>query len=336
MKNKPFLIGSHVIEPGEKKYLEFSIPSLYSHAVTSMPVYIKNGKEAGPVLLITSAIHGDEINGIEIIRRLFSSKKINKIKGTIIAIPVVNIYGLFTLSRYLPDRRDLNRSFPGSSKGSLAARIANLIATEFIPKANCILDLHTASIHKENLPQIRTNLSSRKSKELSMAFGTPIIIDANIRDGSLRQAAFDNKIPVLVYEAGEALRFDELSIRYGLNGILNILSSLKMNKSKKIIKHKPQIAKNTSWIRSPISGLLYLTKKLGSTVSKDEIIGQIFDPFLAISEPLISNKSGIIIGKTNLPLINEGDAVANIAETKLHKNIKADLINVEDISLEEI
>lgn len=334
MRNKAITLGGHTIEPGEKRLVDFAMPSLYSHSATSMPVYVKSGKEHGPTLLVTAALHGDEINGIEIIRRLFNSKKINKIMGTLIAIPVVNIYGLFTLSRYLPDRRDLNRSFPGSSKGSLAARTANLLVTEFVPKADCIIDLHTAAIHRENLPQIRANLSSKVTKDLSKSFGTPIIIDANVIPGSFRQVAYDNNVPILVYESGEALRFDETCIRIGVNGIFNIMRELKMIKAQVKRYHEPQIAKSNSWLRAPLSGLLYLTKKLGATVSKGEIIGQIYDPFSGNNEPLYSNKEGVIIGKTNLPLINEGDAVANIADTKHKKRIETEIVSSEDMRLD--
>jgi hypothetical protein len=282
----------------------------------TMPVHIVKGRRSGPRLFISAAIHGDEINGVEIIRRLLKLPALKRLKGTLIAVPIVNVHGLLNRSRYLPDRRDLNRSFPGTLKGSLAARLAYIFMEEIVSQSTHGIDLHTGAVHRNNLPQVRANMDDPETETLARAFNVPVIISANLRDGSLRESAATYGIPMLLYEAGEALRFDEVSIRAGVKGIVNVMRTLEMlppsrSRSKKQIE--PVVARSSTWIRAPHSGILRTMVALGSRVKKDMLLGMVTDPFGEVEEPVKSGFSGIVIGRTNLPLINEGDALFHIA-----------------------
>jgi len=224
------------------------------------------------------------------------------------------VYGFIHMSRYLPDRRDLNRSFPGSEKGSLAARLANLFMQEIVSKATHGIDLHTAAIHRDNFPQIRANLECSKTLSLAEAFRAPLIIDAPLRPGTIREAAVALGIPWLVYEAGEALRFDEVSIRAGVRGIVNVMRELGMlRRLKSKTSFMPRIVKSNFWLRAPQSGILRLTVKLGACVGKDEILGYVADPYGGNQAIIAAPNTGIIIGRTNLPLVHEGDALVHLA-----------------------
>lgn len=268
----PFTLNGNEVAAGKRQTIDIDIGRLYTHNEITMPVHIIHGKEAGNVLLVSAAIHGDEIAGVEIIRRLLKSPSLKRIKGTLVAIPIVNVHGFINMSRYLPDRRDLNRSFPGSKKGSLAGRMANLFMEEIMSKVTHGVDLHTGAIHRTNFPQIRANLDDPTTLSLAEAFGTPALLNSEIREGSLRQAAANIGIPILVYEAGEALRFDEMSIRTGLKGILNIMYQLDMltpsAKRKPRKKIEPFIARSSSWVRAPESGIVRLKVKPGQRVKK--------------------------------------------------------------------
>ena len=316
MPNTPFTINSNVVKPGERATIDLPAGRLYTHTPMTIPVHVINGKHPGPRLFISAAIHGDEINGVEIIRRVLKLSTIKRLKGTLIAVPIVNVHGLINHSRYLPDRRDLNRSFPGSEKGSLAGRLAHLFMEEIVSQSTHGIDLHTGAIHRTNLPQIRANLDDEATNELARAFNVPVIISSNLRDGSLREAAAEHGIPMLLYEAGEALRFDEVSIRAGVNGIVNVMRTLGMlppsrRKSQKHIE--PVVARSSFWVRAPDSGILRAMIPLGGRVKKGTLLGVVADPFGETEMQIIAPSNGIVIGRTNLPLVNEGDALYHIA-----------------------
>lgn len=303
------------IRPGEHKVLSLPMPNLYDCTPISMPVHVIHGKHPGPVIGVCAAIHGDEINGIEIVRRLIKKISSKKLHGTIIAIPIVNVFGFLYQDRYLMDRRDLNRAFPGSQKGSLASRLAHMISKEIMSHCSHFIDLHTGSLHRSNLPQIRANLDSSVITRLAKAFNPPVIIHASLRDGSLRQYAKDQSIPFLLYEAGESLRFDELSIRLGLKGILGVMQELKMLVEKKVISKKltPTISRATYWVRAPRSGILHRYKTLGKMIKKGEMLAKIGNPTTTEEFKLLSPLSGIIIGENNLPMVHEGAALFHVA-----------------------
>ncbi|MDH5485605.1 MAG: succinylglutamate desuccinylase/aspartoacylase family protein [Gammaproteobacteria bacterium] len=316
MPDKPLSINGTTFAPGTRSTIELPVGRLYTHTPMTMPVHVVKGKKTGPRLFISAAIHGDEINGVEIIRRLLKLPALKRLRGTIIAVPIVNIHGLINHSRYLPDRRDLNRSFPGTEKGSLAARLAHLFMQEIVSQSTHGIDLHTGAIHRTNLPQVRANLDDEETDRLARAFDVPVIISSNLRDGSLREAAAEYGIPMLLYEAGEALRFDEVSIRAGVKGIVNVMRVLDMlppSRSKSRQHIEPVVARSSSWVRAPESGILRAMVAPGSRVKKDTLLGVIADPFGETEVKITSTFSGIVIGRSNLPLVNEGDGLFHIA-----------------------
>ncbi len=311
-----FVLGGVKIKPGETKQIQLDMPPLYTGTNMAIPVHVQRGKRPGPTLFVSAAIHGDELNGIEIISRLIRSKRIQRLRGTLIAVPMVNVYGVLNQSRYLPDRRDLNRCFPGSKKGSLAGRIANLFLTEVVAKCDYGIDLHTGAIHRSNLPQVRANLDDEETLRIAKAFGLPIMLNADIRDGSLREAAADLGVKIILYEAGQALRYDEFSIRAGLKGIINIMREIGMlnkSRSKKELKLKQSIARQSGWVRANESGFVHHVAQLGDHVEKGQVLAQISDPFGVELGRLTSPAEGIVIGKQNIPLAQEGEAMYHVA-----------------------
>lgn len=314
LKNKPMTIGDTVIAPGQRANVDLPIADLYTSTSLSMPLQIICGRYAGPTLFVSAAVHGDELNGVEIIHRLLKRKSMNSIRGTLLAVPIVNVHGFINQSRYLPDRRDLNRSFPGSAKGSIASRLAHTFLNEIVSKADYGLDLHTGAIDRSNLPQIRGNMDDERTLELAKAFGVPVIVNSNILDGSLRDSASKQGLPVLIYEAGEALRFDEISIRAGLRGVLNVMRCIGMlPESKRRKALDPMVARNTRWVRSPASGVVTGKVILGGRVLKGQRLATIGDPLGVSEDYAIAPFDGIVIGRSNLPLAYEGEALFNIA-----------------------
>lgn len=311
-------IGGYDISPGETKQIELPVVRLYTDTDICMPIHVIRGKKPGPVLFVSAAVHGDELNGIEIIRRLIIQKSLRIARGTLILVPMVNVYGVLNQSRYMPDRRDLNRCFPGSSKGSLAGIVANKFLTEIVKHCDYGIDLHTGAIHRSNFPQIRANLKDQETLELAEAFGVPVLLNSDLRDGSLRQAAVESGTKILLYEAGQALRFDELSIRAGIRGIHNILDHLGMSvrrtrkESRKKIT-KPFVANTSTWVRASASGIVNNMKNLGDQVKKGDVLASIGNPFGEVFGTVYASRSGIIIGKQNIPLVQEGDAMFHIA-----------------------
>jgi len=312
-RNKPIQIGNTTVRPGERATVDLPVADLYTATSLSMPVQVICGRVAGPVLFVSAAIHGDELNGVEIIRRLLKRKALRSIRGTLLAVPIVNVHGFLDQSRYLPDRRDLNRSFPGSPKGSIAARLANIFIKQIVRKADYGIDLHTGAINRSNLPQIRANLEDPRNEDLAKAFGAPVIIKSNTLDGSLRACASDIGMPVLIYEAGEALRFDETSIRAGLRGILNVMRHIGMlpaGKSGRLVS--PVIARSTRWVRAGASGIVSARIALGASVSEGQQLATIGDPLGTEEDVVVAPFDGIVIGRSVLPLAHEGDALFHL------------------------
>lgn len=312
------LVGGTEIRPGSRQTVELELPRLYTHTPVVMSAHVIRGKREGPCLFVSAAVHGDEINGVEIIRRLIRSTRLRHLRGTLIAVPVVNVYGFVRGSRYLPDRRDLNRNFPGSERGSLTSRLANTFLQEIVAKSDVGVDLHTGAVHRENLPQIRASLDQGEQVErIAKAFASPVILNADLRDGSLREAARALDVPVIVYEGGEALRFDEMVIRAGVRGVIGVMGELGMLASRRRRGGRPApepvVARSSQWVRAPQSGILRAVKRLGARVARHETLGWVSDPLgndeLAVESPA----PGVVIGKVNLPLVNEGEALYHIA-----------------------
>ena len=314
-KNRTLDIGGVKVAPGERTSVDIPLAAMYTHSDVEMTVHVINGRRPGPCLFVSAAIHGDELNGVDIIRRLLNYKQLNQLRGTLIAIPVVNVHGFLNQSRYLPDGRDLNRSFPGSERGSLAGRVGNTFVGDILKNCTHGIDLHTGARHRSNLPQIRADLSSDETRNLAMQFGVPVVLDAKLRDGSMREAASDMGIPLLLYEAGEALRFDELSIRAGARGIINVMRELKMLPQRKRPAKIPQavVASDSRWLRAPTSGVMRSRVQLGARVKKGDVLGMIADPLGLNESPVLAPAEAIVIGMTHLPLVHEGEALYHLA-----------------------
>lgn len=312
---KPFEMAGRRIAPGQRSTIDLPVSTLSDHTPVTMSTHVVHGKKAGPVMFVSAAIHGDEVIGVEIVRRLLRAPQLDKLSGTLIAVPIVNTFGFLNQSRYLPDRRDLNRCFPGSPTGSLAARLAHLFLTEIVARSDFGIDLHSAAIQRTNLPQVRINPGSERLTHMAEVFGAPVVLPSKQRDGSLRKSAAENNCDMLLYEAGEGLRFDEYAARTGVFGILRVMRELGMIPARGVPKPtvKPIRSKTSFWLRAPAGGLLRMFRQTGDTVKTGDVLGIVSDPFGENETEIVANEGGIIVGRSNLPVINEGDALFHIA-----------------------
>ncbi len=335
----PFLISGHTIRRGERKKIHLKIGKLYDNTDINIPVEVIRGKMDGPTLFVSAAVHGDELNGVEICKRLLDMRQLKDISGTLLVIPIVNVFGFNNLSRYLPDRRDLNRSFPGSPNGSLASRLAHVFMTEIVSKATHGIDLHTGAVHRRNLAQIRADIDHPETLELAEAFGIPVIIKSNVRDGSLRQAVLERDVPMLLFEGGEALRFDDRVIKMALDGIISVMYKIGMLDAQKRpprltpAEKKPFIAKSSYWIRATRSGIIRLLARIGKHVHKDEVIGVISDPYGDEIETVRTRVEGIVICASMLPVVHEGDALFHIATFHEPEKVEESLADLDELAL---
>lgn len=328
MPRKIFTIAGNQIEPGTKQIILFPTPNINTQVKIDIPVHVFHGNKSGPKIFIISAIHGDELNSIEIIRRVHHHINLKTLRGTIITIPVVNIHGVIMQTRYLSDRRDLNRSFPGSKKGTLAARLAYGLMKEVVSHCDFGIDLHTGASGRMNMPQIRADFSTPGTLEFARNFNAPVILDSKQRDGSLRQAASHLGIPLIVYEGGEGLRFNEICIRAGVRGVLNVLHHLKMLKSSNLQigrKSKSVVTKTSRWVRAPASGFIEPGRDFfAGHVKKGDILAYIHDPFLINpTVEVVAPFEGIVIGQALKAMTTEGDALFHIASFKKIAGIRA-------------
>ncbi|MEZ5852622.1 MAG: succinylglutamate desuccinylase/aspartoacylase family protein [Hyphomicrobiaceae bacterium] len=321
-----FEIGGHTIEAGTRRLVDLPVSKLSNHTPVTLPVHVLHGPRPGPAMFISAAIHGDELNGVEIIRRVLRTLQPGAISGTLLAIPVVNAYGFIGRSRYLPDRRDLNRSFPGSASGSLAARLAHLFLNQVVRRCRFGIDLHTAAVHRVNLPQIRAQtLRNPQARALAAAFGAPVVLESPERPGSLRRAARDTGTDVLVYEGGEGLRFDEFAIKAGVDGIGNVMLQAGMlelpdgfEPPPPDMTRQPVFANASKWVRAPDGGVFRTVKRIGHAVSEGETIGVVANPYEDSQTEIKSPRRGIVVGSTTLPIVNMGDALFHIAWSDEH------------------
>ncbi len=283
----------------------------------ALQVCVIHGEEDGPTMFVSAAVHGDELTGVAICRRLLASNALAIKRGTLLVVPIVNAFGFISHSRYLPDRRDLNRSFPGSARGSLASQLAHLFLTEVVWRSACGIDLHSAAIHRSNLPQIRVNSQDVPSYELAVAFGAPIIVHSGLREGSLRGTAQQRGVPVLVYEAGEGLRVDELSVKIGVEGVIRVLAHLDMiDWRDHANRAPPALSTGSKWVRAEESGIYHPYCAIGDHVSIGTRLAVVYDPYGEGEFPIDSPIHGIVIGRTNIPAVNQGDALFHIAKVE--------------------
>jgi uncharacterized protein len=303
-------INGSSVKKGENTIVNLFIHKLPTHTVIDMPIRVYRAKKDGPVLLLTACLHGDELNGTEILRRMIRNKSIIPDACTIIVIPLVNIYGFLQNSRDLPDGKDLNRSFPGSLRGSLAQRVAHAIMHEIVPQIDYGIDFHTGGASRSNFPQVRCVVDIDKNRELGMAFGAPFLMDSALIDKSFRKAAHKLGKYVIVYEGGESMRFDEFAIQEGIKGTQRVMAHLGMKKG--IENSTSVLLQETSWIRAKYAGLFTPLVDLGTKVKKGQKIGYLTDPYGDAEHIIKSNTAGYAIGINYRPVVHGGDALFHI------------------------
>lgn len=317
MSKKKIIIGETLVAPGEEVQINAPIARLPSHTVIDIPVVVYNAMEDGPVLLLMGGLHGDEINGIEVVRRIIENGFHRVKKGAVICIPILNIFGFINFSREVPDGKDVNRSFPGNKNGSLASRIAFHLMKEIIPQIDYGIDFHTGGADRTNYPQIRAVFKDPKNVELASAFCAPFSIDSVYRPKSLRQAAGKKGKKILVYEGGESARFDQYAIEEGIAGTRRLMKHLEMVDEAPEPSKPNIIIKHSTWVRAKFSGLFHSFFKYGQKVKKNEVIGTVTDPFGEFKIPLKSPASGYIVGLNNNPIVHQGDAIVHIGIAKV-------------------
>ncbi|TAD78029.1 MAG: succinylglutamate desuccinylase [Sphingomonadales bacterium] len=312
---EPFIIGGESLAPGSVRNITFPITTMATGTASSLAVRVLHGARPGPAVFVSAAIHGDEIIGTAVIQRLAKELQPETLAGTVLLVPVANIFGFITHSRYLPDRRDLNRSFPGSTGGSLAGQLAHLFYREVVARCSLGIDIHSAAIHRYNLPQIRIAAGNRKLVELAMAFGAPVIIESPLRDGSLRDLAQKQGVEMLLMEAGEALRFDRLSIQTGVEGVMRVLAQLGMIEADtgRQAVGIPARANRSVWVRAPRGGVVQMVRESGAAVRQGDQLASVSGLFGEDAEDMVSPLDGIIIGHATLPVVHQGDALFHIA-----------------------
>lgn len=305
-------INKQVIKAGTSAVINLNIAKLASGTKIDLPIYVFRSTEPGPVVLLSGGLHGDEVNGIEIVRRLVSGETLKHLQiGSVIAIPIMNIYGFLNFSREVPDGKDINRSFPGSITGSLAARVAYNLTHKVLKEIDFGIDFHTGGASRYNYPQIRYAPKDEKAKAIALAFNAPISLSSPLIEKSLRKEAFKMKKSIIVYEAGESMRFDEHAIEQGVRG------------AKKVLKHYGMISraphdeesvhcKSSSWVRAKNSGMFTSFLEAGEKVQKNTVLGKITDPFGEFETKIKSTYSGVIIGHNNMPVVNQGDALFHV------------------------
>ena len=314
MKNDTLNICGVDIQPGERLTFALPTPEIYSCAPMHIPMHIIHGKKAGPRVLICATLYGDESNGIDIVHRLLHLSLLKKLQGTLICIPVMNVYGLINQTRFLPDGHDLANSFPGSEKGSFASRLAYLFTSEVIDLMTHCINIRCGASNIYKLPQIYYHPEDREATHLAKTFGAPIVRPSNEKTGFFYSESGRPKCPTLIYEGGEAHRTDDYSAKIGVKGIVKVLKELKMiglkGEPKKTVSFT---SPKSSWIRASTSGLFHFRKKIGQTVEKDQVIATIADPFgTSHSVEVIATHSGIIAATTTHPHVHEGQGIIEI------------------------
>jgi predicted deacylase len=308
-------IGELDVAPGRSATGELPIARQVTGTRISLPLQVRHGRRNGHTVWLSAAVHGDEINGVEIIRRVMRGLDARTMAGTVIAVPIVNVHGFLNGDRYLPDRRDLNRSFPGSPNGSLASRIANLFMTEIVSRCDVGIDLHTGSDHRTNLPHIRADLDDPGTRKLAEAFGAPLMLHSRTRDGSLRGAATERGATMLLFEGGEALRFDDDALIAGVEGIRRVLAELAVIDPDTTEPHPiPVESRSSHWVRARRSGIVLLDVELGEVVQRGQLLGVIHDSVGTRLGRVTAPRRGIVIGRVQQPLVNQGDALVHLAE----------------------
>ncbi len=314
-KNKDIIIGDEAVAPGEAKLLKISIDRLPTGTLIDIPIYVFNARKPGPTILIQAGLHGDEINGIEIVRRMLQQKRFKVKKGAVIAVPILNIFGFIHFSRDVPDGKDVNRSFPGTQSGSMASRIAYHYTTQVLRQIDYGIDLHTGGAQRHNFPQVRFTEGDQQSKELAEIFNAPVTFPARLIRGSFRNAAFRMGKPTIVFEAGESMRFDDYAILEGRQGILNILKHFGMiaNIDSEYAEQKKSIyLQERRWLRAHTAGMFIPEVMNGSEIKKGQELGLITDTYAKHRKKIKAPYDGYLICINNQAVVNQGDALFHV------------------------
>ncbi len=307
-------INGLTIKPGERVLTRLVISRLPSGTVIDIPVHVFRATEPGPTVLLMAGMHGDEVNGIETIRRLIRRDLLEPLRGTIIAIPILNIYGFLNFSREVPDGKDVNRSFPGNPRGSLASRVAHRFMREIMPLIDYGIDFHTGGAVRANTPQIRCLLhQDAQTDALAEAFGAPFTLHASLRPGSLRETAMQENRRIIVYETGESMRLDEEGIDLGIAGTLRVLHHLGMAPEAPLPSKPTIVCLRSTWLRAKYAGIFRSHVHLGQHVEEGQVFGSVADPYGERSVRLESPVTGYIIGLNHMPVVNQGDALVHVA-----------------------
>ena len=320
--DKPFLLLGAEIPPGTSTRLSWLPSQSFQGIAAPTPVLVVNGVKPGPVLCLTAAVHGDELNGIEMVRRVLYHLEVEELSGTVIGVPIVNLQGFRRTSRYLPDRRDLNRFFPGDPNGSSAARIAYSFFHEIISKCNALVDLHTGSFHRTNLPQLRADLTIPSVVDITQGFGATVIIQSAGAEGTLRRAAVDAGIPAVTLEAGEPMRLQEDQVSHGVKGIRTLMNKLGMYDYSSFWGDPEPVYYNSEWVRANQGGILFSQVELGEKVKPGELLGTITDPITNVRSKIISPYKGRIIGMALNQVVMPGFAAFHVGIQASEKEVK--------------
>ena len=314
MSSKKITICDTVIHPGEIANLALPLPEQHACSTLYMPIKVINGVKKGPCLVVFSTLRGNELNGVEITNRVIEMLDPKDLSGTIIAIPVLNVYGLMHFPKRLPSGSSLADCFPGNEKGSFGERIAHIFTHEILKKADYCVELQTGDLNHNILPQVYCNFENEKARQLAKVFKTPVITNVPLKGNKLRQTTEDLNIPLLVYQAGEAMRFDENAIQLGVDGVLNLARAVNILPKSPTMELKPIFSRDEDWIVAHKGGVLQPVVSLGQTIKKNELIATINDPFgTAPNEPYKSPQDGVVVSINTTPLIHEGLPIFKIA-----------------------
>jgi len=311
-KNKTISIGGDAIKPGENKLVKINIGRLPTGTLIDIPVHVFNSENPGPTVLLQAGLHGDEINGVETLRRMLENNDFNIHKGAVIVVPILNIFGFIHFSRDVPDGKDVNRSFPGTKSGSLASRMAYHYTNEILPQIDFGIDLHTGGGQRHNYPQIRYTYEDEVSKQVAISFNAPIAFASKLITGSFRKAAFKMHKPIVVYEAGESMRFDEFSMEIAIQGIKKVLSSYGMLTTIEEEKRTTVYLESRKWLRASRAGMFIPEIENGSSIAKGQTLGVITDTFAKRSKKVLSPIDGYVFCINHQAVVNQGDALFHI------------------------
>ena len=314
-KNEIVEIREQKVGLGENKLIKIPVDRLPTGTLIEIPVYVFNSTKPGPTVLLQGGLHGDEVNSVELVRRMLIDKSYKIHSGCVIVVPLLNVFGFLSLSRDMHGK-DVNRSFPGSKKGSLASRMAYYLMQEITKNVDFAIDFHTGGAQRSNFPQIRYTPEDTKAKDLATIFNAPIMFGSKLIPKSFRNQCYKNNIPVIVYEGGESLRLSERAIQEGINGTLRVLQHFNMlHEDVKIPANNQTIAiHKRKWIRAKVAGIFNATVTNGAKVAKDDILGNIMDTYGETKFPVKAPSNGYIIAKNNFPIVNMGDALFHFGE----------------------